>query len=101
MIYKLESTLTSYSYSVYLALEGNDISLSYDGNEKYKSSDLVDIGDSELDVFLRVNGMNGTDWSILILVTKPSDSTYKEEYKKSGEIESRGTIVLSEKFKLT
>ena len=100
MKYKVVSNLTTYSYSVYLELEGHSISMSYDGNNKYQSTDVFEVSDGNMDFFIRVNGLNGTAWSLEMVITAMADPTYKKEYKKAGAISDRGTDNFSDLIKL-
>lgn len=100
MKYKVETIVTTYSFSVYLELENNPISLSYDGNNTYKSTDIIEC-DNELDMFMRVNGLNGTDWELKVTVTKNEDPGYKKELKdKKGTITNNQTARVEYKLNL-
>jgi hypothetical protein len=98
--YKVFSNLTTYSYSVYLELDGHAISMSYDGNSKYQSTDFFEISDGNIDFFIRVNGLNGTAWNLELVITSMSDPAYKKEYKQSRAINDRGTDNFSDLIKL-
>lgn len=99
MKYRAETIITTYSFSVYFELEDIPISLSYDGSNTYKSTDIIE-SDNELDVFMRVNGLNGTDWEIKVTVTKGDNSEYKKELNKKGKISNNQTSRVGYKLKL-
>ena len=56
MKYKIVSTLTTSSFSVFYELEGHDINLSYNGDSTYKSTDYVEARIQIISAPLMVNG---------------------------------------------
>ncbi len=100
MRYIIKTEIKTYSYSIYFELDENPISLSYDGENTYKSTDFVNMPDNSLDLFFRANGLNGTDWGIELVITKEGDTSYEKKFKKTGSILSRGTSKHIDKINL-
>lgn len=101
MKYRVETTVTTYAFSVYLELEKNSISMSYDGSSSYKSTDIIE-ADTELNVFMRINGLNGSSWELKVIVMKDDDAEFKKELKDiKGIINSNQTVSIEKKLKLS
>jgi hypothetical protein len=97
---KVISQLKGYFTSAYLFLEGQTIQMAYDGDNLYKSTDIIDVKDNNIDIVLRVNGLNGTAWTLELNISNYEDSTYKKEYSENGKIEKNQTSLLNTTVKL-
>ena len=100
MKYRITSELEGYFTSVYLLLEGKSIHMSYDGEKTYRSTDYVEVVDDNLDVMMRVYGLNGTAWVLRIAVTRDDSPSYRKEFENKGEIRKNQTDLLTKQVSL-
>ena len=91
MNHSIQVTLTAAATSVYVALQGTEMALTNDGETSWRGSEERDI-ESELDLLMKVRGLNGTAWTIAITVDGASGSLFK----KSGTIEADNYSLLKE-----
>ena len=101
MKYRVTSTLEGYFTSVYLFLEGKPIHMSYNGENTYRSTDYLEVEDENLDVVMRVYGLNGTAWALKISVTRDDSPSYSKKFEPKGEIRKNQTDLLTEQVSLT
>lgn len=82
MMYKIVSTVTGtfFPKGVRHFLEDLEIDLVSDGGSTRHSTDVVDVT-GKLDVVCRVNGWNGTKWTLTLDVTRPDDPGYQKTIK--------------------
>ncbi len=95
MIHKVEVEVTGSFTSVFVKIEGFEISLVDDGKKTYKGTREIDIVDDFLLVF-QVKGFNGSDWSISVTL----DDADKPIFKKPGTIEKDNSSFLKETIKI-
>jgi hypothetical protein len=99
MKYRITSELQGFVTSAYLFLEGQAIHMSYDGKQTYTSTDYLEV-DDELDVVMRVYGLNGTAWTLKITATRDDSPPYRKEFERTGEIARKQTALLTEQISL-
>src|SRR5688572_11037513 len=82
MKYQIVSTVTGtfFPKGVRHFLEDMEIGLAYDGDATHRSTDVVDVT-AKLDVVCRVNGWNGTPWTLTLEVSRSDDPEYKKMIK--------------------
>jgi hypothetical protein len=100
MKYRITSELEGYVTSAYLFLEGQPVHMSYDGKKTYRSTDYLEVDDDNLDVVMRVYGLNGTDWTLKIVVTRDDNPPYRKELESKGEIRKKQTALLTKQVSL-
>ncbi len=84
--------VTAVVWELFLFLESKRIYPAYDGDETYRSTEILDILDDKLDVTMRVVGVNNTAWKIKLAITKSDDEKFGQiTYEKSGRIKKNQT----------
>lgn len=87
MIYKITSHLDGKVASVYCFLEGQAVHLSYDGEKKYLSTDIVEVAPGKLlDVAMRVYGEDGSRWKLTLHIARQDDEACAKDYVAEGRI---------------
>ncbi len=90
--FKIKVEVTAVVWELFLFLESKRIYPAYDGDETYRSTEILDILDDKLDVTMRVVGVNNSAWKIKLAITKPDDEGFGEiTYEESGKIKKNQT----------
>lgn len=97
-VIKVRTEVVGFLFDAQLWLEGNQISLSYDGSKTWQSTDVLDITDGRLNILFHGVGITGTDWVLTITQLEPQK---KELYKKEGKTQSTGHSFVSDSVKVS
>lgn len=93
-VVKVETKVTGPLFNVQVFLEGVEISLNHDGDERWSSTNMVDARDGRIGVIIHVQGISNTDWSYEINEIEPD----KKQLAKDGStVRSNGhdTVTLA------
>lgn len=85
-VIKVRTEVVGFLFDAQIWLEGNEISLSYDGNKTRQSTDILDV-EGNLNISFHGVGVAGTDWVLTIVELEPKKA---DLYKKDGTIQSTG-----------
>ena len=89
---KVRTEVVGFLFDAQVWLEGNEITLSYDGNKTWQSTDVVDV-DGNLDILFHGVGVAGTDWTLTIKELEPKK---KDLYERKGMTQSNGHSLVSD-----
>lgn len=96
-VIKVQTTITGFLFSAQVWLEGREISLSYDGNKTWTSTDMVDVSDGILNMIFHGQGLAGTDWTLNIDRIEPD----KNLFKNAGSITATGHSLVADAVKIS
>ena len=91
-VIKTETQVIGYLFDAQVWLEGQETTLSYDGDHTWKSTDLVNV-EGDLNITFHGVGIADAQWEFTITQLRPEDER-KELYKKDGSIRSTGHSII-------
>lgn len=89
--HKVTTVVEGYLTSLFVSLEGLEIDLSYDGDQTYQSTDLLNIDDT-LNLIFHPRGIAFAGWTITITL----DDAEEPLFKRSGQLSLHNESLLNE-----